>query len=87
MVALVAMFVARQFQDRAAAGYSGLTINLEPVRVLKTVLLQLFASLPLSYYAGNPSSLFHHGLSAFAWQDILVVVLFIVLPGIGRQAD
>ncbi len=81
MVALGAMFTARHFQAPDAAGYSGLTINMERGRVLKTFLRQLFASLPLSYYAGNPSRLFRRGFSTLvgnvAWQDMLVLGLFI----------
>jgi hypothetical protein len=83
VVALMAMFAVRQLKSPAAAGYPGIAFSLEPARVFKTFLLQLFASWPLSYYAGNPSHLFHRGLGVFAanvaWQDIAVVVLFITL--------
>lgn len=81
VVALMAMFVARELKSPAAPGYSGIMLSMEPARVVETLFLQLYASLPLSYYAGNPSHLFHHDLSSFvasiARHDIAVWLLFV----------
>lgn len=80
-LALIVMIVVRQMRDVASAGYSGITLNLEASRVYKTFLLQLCASLPLTYYIGNPSQLFRHDVSSLlgeiAWYDLLVLALFI----------
>jgi hypothetical protein len=83
IVALMAIFLARQLKDAAAARYAGIAFSLGPRRVVRTFFLQLYAALPLSYYTGNPSNLFHHTLPSFLagirWSDALVLVLGLAL--------
>jgi hypothetical protein len=88
MVALIAQLAARLLREPTWAGYSGLQFNADAVRASTTFLLQLSASLPLSYYAGNPSHLFLHSLASVAGNitacDIVVLTLFIVCYSIFR---
>jgi hypothetical protein len=82
IVTLIAQLAARLLRDPTWVGYSGLQFNADAARVSSTFLLQLSASLPLSYYVGNPSHLFHHSLASvvgnITWCDIVVLTFFIV---------
>jgi hypothetical protein len=82
-VALVAMFAVRALRDAASAPYPGIVFNFQVKPIIKTFALQLYASLPLTYFTGNPSHLFRHDVPSFAanvaWSDLLVLTLLISL--------
>ena len=56
---LLALFV---WKDPASAGYAGTKMSLN-LAIIPTFLIQIGATLPLSYYFGNPSKIFDHTLS------------------------
>lgn len=84
VLALAVNLVVRVFlKDRASAGYAGITAHIDIFLIAKTFLIQAFASLPMSYFAGNPSRLFNHDIQSIVSQvnriDILVLVIFSLL--------
>lgn len=85
VVALVAMGAARYMRDVAAIQYSGIVFNLQTKPIVKTFALQLYASLPLTYFTGNPARLFRHDVETFvaniARSDLSVLVLLVSLYG------
>lgn len=56
---LLTLFV---WKDPASAGYAGTKMSLN-LAIIPTFLIQTGATLPLSYYLGNPSKIFDHTLS------------------------
>lgn len=88
VVALGAMGVVRHMREVAAASYPGITFNLQAGPMVRAFALQLYASLPLTYFIGNPSRLFRHDVRIYdvgsvianvAWTDLLVLVLLTLL--------
>lgn len=82
-VALAAMLTVRTLRDVASAPYPGIVFNFQMKPIVKTFALQLYASLPLTYYTGNPSHLFRHDVRSFvanvAWSDLSVLILLVSL--------
>lgn len=72
---LLALFV---WKDPLSAGYAGTKLGLIS-SVLKTFFIQSSATLPLSYYFGNPSKFFDPDLSALLSQVSLLPGLFAVV--------
>jgi len=63
--------------------YSGITFNLNVFLIIKTLFMQIYSSMPLSYYISNSSHLFNHNvLSLFKdinSTDLMLIIVFNVL--------
>lgn len=64
-------------------GYSGTIINLNALLIIKTLIMQIYASIPLSYYVSNSSNLFNHNILILfknvRSKDLLVILIFNIL--------
>lgn len=63
--------------------YSGITFNFNLVLIVKTLFMQSFSSIPLSYYINNPAHLFNHNIlyvfRNIKSTDMMSVVIFNVI--------
>jgi hypothetical protein len=55
---LTANIVVRSIFLEIGSGYQGNTISLKTFEIIKTLFVQIFSAVPLSYFFGNPSHLF-----------------------------
>ena len=75
--ALLIMGIARLMRDPATTGYDGITLNFEAISIFKTLLVQISAAMPLSYYLFDPSNLFNGiGIGWPTLQDALSIAGF-----------
>ena len=76
---LLTLFV---WKDPASAGYAGTRMSLN-LAIIPTFLIQSGATLPLSYYFGNPSKIFDHTLSELVSRAslsyLLITLVFTLL--------
>lgn len=65
LIAVFIIILVRSLKNTSAPGYSGIELGLNAVSIVKSMLLQLYATIPLSYYISNPSHLFQLTTSEF----------------------
>ncbi len=79
-IAVLITFLARSMTNRE---YSGITFSLNVIWIIKTLIMQIYSSMPLSYFISNPSNLFNQNiLNLFKdinGTDIMIIVIFNVL--------
>jgi len=81
LVAISVMITAKLLKTDSTAGYSGIELSLNMTAIVKAMFVQLYATLPLSYYLSNPSHIFHINFSEFVGNislvDLLGMIIFI----------
>ena len=81
MAALSVMVVVKMMRNTAIKGYQGTQLNFDLLPVIKTLCMQIFSTIPLSFYCINPNRVFVHSFSSllgnFHLVDILTVALFV----------
>jgi len=83
LLAVAVAIIVRMTKNTPSAAYEGTAINLHLVPFAKTLLLQLYSTLPMSYFISNPSQIDNHNLrgilSGIDVTDYLAIFIFVML--------
>lgn len=72
-IALVLNIIARIMKEPGPHGYTGTTLNLEWIPVVKTFIKQMVGAFPLSYRAFDPSGLFRQTTIDYMAPDVAIL--------------
>lgn len=76
LIAAVVMVAAKLLKDPLSPGYSGNQLSLNALDIIRAMFVQLYATMPLSYYASNPSRLFQ-----LTFTELINNMLFVDIVG------
>ena len=84
---LIAIFINLLFRfiikSQSLPEYGGITIHFNIGLIIRTLFMQIYSALPLSYFLTNPSHLFNHNILILLKQlndkDIFLLVIFNIL--------